>query len=775
MLKLNKKSQAGYSLIQIAIAMVVLGIFIAAAGKSYVVYLNGKQITTTLENIEDVRIALQSYRERLGVYPCPSRMDINRNNPDYGARTSCDGGPDDDHDHMPPGDCGDGICIETVVDGTAYVMTNGQNVTPPARALTNARVRVGAIPFRELQIDEKSTIDGYGSKLLYAVTESLTDRDTFNDANGAVHIVNALGESLVDPPGSAPFVIVSTGPNELGAYSSEGAQVVPCSGAVLDAENCRNFDPASLITPPILPVTPPFALYAADYRVDADNNNSFDDIVEFFSKEDTPKWQRTDGDVESIRALVEDGVGVGTNEITNALVIPQKVTNYDADDNPGTPPVEHDGALRATGELRTTRICDENGANCFDPDLLGGTTMMSCPPGEYMIGFGNNGPICDDVRVYCPNNSQPIMTGLNADGSPICMARPLNGCTNPVQLCSGSPLVANRRNSNQTGITRPIAATGSHGQTMMITDTGSYSVNPRRSNFTCNNGVWQHNSSTQFGLCSCTVPPATTRTVNLACPGQSPSGNAAIRDETWNAMNCAWNTSGAINYTACACPGPTTPQPAPVNNSCGAGYNSGNNTTTYTFNNANNVCNWVGSNTNNCTCDPAVAGTTNGGTRTLTTPVACNTVPGFASFTGNAYRIQTFNGTPGTCAWQNTGWDTSACACDTTTEYPTAAPASPCTSCQDETTAAVWVYRNQVSGGACVPGPAYQRSPAVCQDISFRWRSTSATPLGPPGNSAGTRPEVNSACSCEDRSTSRTCYNETSPGVFYFYSCTCNR
>lgn len=765
------KTQAGFSLIQIAIGMIVLGIFIAAAGHSFVIYQKNKEIKTTAKNIEEVRMALHAFRERLGYYPCVAPMDADRDESAYGTATDCT------DSHVVPGNCDEGYCVQTAVDGTAYTMTNGLSITPPARVLTSSpRVRIGAIPFRLLQIDEKTTLDGYNSRLLYAVTESLTSPATFSELSGAIHMVNAQGESLVTPAGSAPFVIVSHGPNTLGAYSPYGQQTSPCSGVTLDAQNCFNFNPLSLVTPPTLPMTPPLAVFAADYRADGNTNNSFDDTVEYFSKEGAPKWQRTAGNVEDIKALVEDGVGVGADPGTDALVLQQRVTNYDDDDNPATPEIEHRGALRATDGVRTDEICDEMGNNCFRPELLADDpAAISCAnPGKYMVGIANGQAVCDDVRIYCSNNAAPILRKINPDGSPDCVAKPLANCNAPVQLCSGSPLVSNRRNSDQAGITRGINLVGNHGQTALATDTGSYASNQRRATFKCNNGVWTY-SSGETGLCSCTQPPAV---LNVACAGQSPSGNAATRTGTWNATSCSWSYT-STNYSACQCPGPTTPQPADVTSACtGAAYNSGNTIKKYTFNNASNVCNWVANTTNTCTCDPAVAGTTAGGTRTLTTAVACSTVPGFNSFSGNAYKIQTFKSTGGKCGWEDSGWDTSGCICDTETEHPAPPPASPCSSCEDESTPAVWFYKNIVVGNVCQPGTPQEKTAAVCKNANLLWRRvggpTSLIPLANPG----TRKEINSSCQCVDKNADdlAACYQEAASGGGYLaYNCRCDR
>ena len=105
--------------------------------------------------------------------------------------------------------------------------------------MTDIRVRVGAVPFRNLQLEETSTFDDYGSRLWYAVTENMCSLNTFDLNGGGINIVNNLGEPQTTPASSAAFIVISPGPNKVGGYSNSGSISSACAGSA-DRENCRD-------------------------------------------------------------------------------------------------------------------------------------------------------------------------------------------------------------------------------------------------------------------------------------------------------------------------------------------------------------------------------------------------------------------------------------------------------------------------------------------------------------------------------------------------------
>ena len=97
-------------------------------------------------------------------------------------------------------------------------------------------VRIGAVPYKDLKIQEETQEDSWGNKLLYAVTEQLTDASLYMSRTGEIPINNADGAVTAE----AAFVVLSHGPDGRGAYRNKtGGVYQACSAeAGLGQENC---------------------------------------------------------------------------------------------------------------------------------------------------------------------------------------------------------------------------------------------------------------------------------------------------------------------------------------------------------------------------------------------------------------------------------------------------------------------------------------------------------------------------------------------------------
>ena len=752
--------QSGYTLLQMAIGMLVIGIIMAYSGYVYSLYLKNKNITQTQSNVQNMVSAIQTYRQVNGRYPCPAAMNVPRNDPAYGVETVCT------DTSVAPGDCGGGICVESAVDGTGYVLSNGVNITPPDRAAALAlpRVRVGAIPFRLLQIDEKTTYDAYGMRMVYAMTESMASTATFEEGNGAISVVTGTGESLSDPAGSIPFLILSTGANRTGAYNSLGNETVVCGGVSLESENCRDF--AGL-------AGPAQSIYTSTYQTEGSATDNFDDVIEYFAASVNPVWKRTTANLENIETLAEDNVGIDVLNPTNALEIPQSDVSGQK------------GALRVTEKVKADRYCDENGNNCFSTSRISGVEAdgLKCAGmGQYMVGIEGGGTdgaaMCDEVRTYCTNDALPVLRGFNLSGEPVCVAKPLSPCNTAVQICAAGGFSI-KGSSQIAAMTNGFNVSGAHGATPNVTDVTSYGANPAKAVFKCNNGSWEYQNISS-GLCACVAPDPSelTKTVSMSCAGILAGVNNATKQVTWNSTQCRYDdVTGTANYSACNCVKPAD-KAATTQNCPTDGYNAGIKTQNYVFNTAKDKCAWEnGSLDNTCTCDPSlmVPPTFNGAEKTVvaaTQTCASQAGPGF---TGVLKQVQVFDGGsgPGRCAWKHKEYIKTDCTCDTTTVFPGADKHVCDLNCSTEIKPEKYQYRYVDNAGVCEKGPETKVSDAVCSPLSFYWKQTSGEANGPPSGTSQGKPEVNEACSCAQKATSGSCFQKQTDGQYKFYPCTC--
>ncbi len=404
----TKRHEKGFTLIEMSIVMIIVGILIATFSPLYSAYLRNQDLVDTTTTVQTVTSAVGSFRAQYGRYPCPASSTATRNDADYGHETDCE-----DEASIAVANCDAGICIEE--SSRAITFSSGG-----APVTITPRIRVGTIPFRELNLQEKDALDGHSNRLLYAVTERLAVKNTFSLDEGGIAVLNDKDLSAIDPPGSAHFIIISHGENGAGART-KGGQLNACPGAGLENDNCNVGGQA---------------IYRVAQTETTGDAEQFDDIISYFTSVNIPLWERSAINEFHIHQRPSGDVGIGnfTSEI------------FERD--------EIKGIAYSSGALQTTEFCDEIGANCFPSSLIGGQIIegppgeftnsgpnegLVCPVGTYMIGITNGAPDCvNDINVTCPTDE--ILEGIRADGSLDCAAPPPAACTaQNVDIC-GTPV-----------------------------------------------------------------------------------------------------------------------------------------------------------------------------------------------------------------------------------------------------------------------------------------------------------------------------------------------
>lgn len=99
-------------------------------------------------------------------------------------------------------------------------------------------VRIGALPYRTLLLQEDAGEDAWGNKLLYAVSERLIDPSLYMTSTGGIHVDKPSGSVT----STAAFVILSHGADGKGAYRNvSGSRPKACTDAPgTDQENCND-------------------------------------------------------------------------------------------------------------------------------------------------------------------------------------------------------------------------------------------------------------------------------------------------------------------------------------------------------------------------------------------------------------------------------------------------------------------------------------------------------------------------------------------------------
>ncbi len=294
----------GFTLIELTIVLVIVGIFIAAVATLAKPYFIHKQKERTSHAIRTIEQGLANYLDRNGAYPCPAPLNSSRGTPEDGTAWC---------DLSDPG-LGSGLIIET--QGRPDINSSGITIAGSART-----VLIGAIPYRALNIPVDSTIDAYGNRFTYAVSLPSTDPNTYNDSfedpdglapdseafhSGAIDIVDTSKSTLLSTAGLAHFFFFSHGRDGKGAYSNAGKEV---GGSSCDSQNGRDFENCN-----------GDAKFIADLQSHGLGEDYFDDVSTYSliaEAEENPidfLWRRSSSDPSHITNTNSGNVGVNTDE-----------------------------------------------------------------------------------------------------------------------------------------------------------------------------------------------------------------------------------------------------------------------------------------------------------------------------------------------------------------------------------------------------------------------------------------------------------------------------
>lgn len=194
----------GFTLVEVAIVLVIGGILLAAASALLLSYMKKVQINTTRQKLEAIDEATQLFLNLNGRLPCVANPADLLDSANFGVEIA---------------DC-----------TTAPAAPGGRG---------GRLVRIGAVPVRTLNLPDDYIGDAWSGRFTYAVTEMLAVPGTYDRDQGGVFVVDSANNPVINPAGSAHYVIVSHGPNNAGATSLQGGGVVPCIAGTLDEENCN--------------------------------------------------------------------------------------------------------------------------------------------------------------------------------------------------------------------------------------------------------------------------------------------------------------------------------------------------------------------------------------------------------------------------------------------------------------------------------------------------------------------------------------------------------
>lgn|GEM_PF-6478745 len=458
----NKKysRNSGYNLLQMAIALIVVGFFVSAFSQWYLIKKENDQSKKNYDRVNLAMSSLQEFRKVNGHYPCPASLDATRTDPEYGHETNCEV----DTSAM-VGACGDVALLFNNSEAGRVCIQEAQNVN--SGVSEKPRVRIGTLPFREMKLEESATIDAYGNRLIYAMTERQGQVGSYNENVTGITLEDKDGNLISGKDPSLPLIkrqdsvshlVFSVGKDGRGGISSEGQGSYPCIGinaSAGDPDDTENCD------------TENAAIFKFSLQYLANGTDHFDDEIAFYSDLSLPVWKRGDFDPSGtndhsndIFDLTEDvtgniGIGVGESEDPSNFAAIDIQSTWSSG-NPTSPY----GDIRAAGpngdgqgNIHTNLLCDSYGNNCFDPALFVGVAGDkdgdsvddgTCPTGQVAVGISEGRFICQsNINVSCALGY--VLKSIKSDGTLDCVLAPAKNCTAGDWLeldCTGHYFVA---------------------------------------------------------------------------------------------------------------------------------------------------------------------------------------------------------------------------------------------------------------------------------------------------------------------------------------------
>lgn len=400
------QNQQGFSLIELSIILVIMGILIVPVVQAYNLYKKDQDRSETLDGLQDVATALgQYYISNNGIYPCPADPTLPTGNANHGVAAA------------PVGNCNASGNLPSFPAADFDGDGNAEDWDQTGAA--NDLLVMGAVPYETLQIPQSATFDSYGNKIMYAVTLSMTTPGADNRGGIQVntYVRPEVGPDYADPTvkvtgsndivapfglpdnGAHHYVVFSTGANGLGGYTKNGAAIGGCAADgndIGDDENCDRD-----------------GTFLFDFASDIPGASYYDDLLLYRAWAYGSLWAL---DGEDIYNKNYGNVGVGTDTPLEKLHV--------------------NGNLK-TDKLYTLEVCDDTGG-CFSPRNIGGdidpdgdgdysdaTGGMECESdGEVLVGISGGNKICEDIKIDVKLNQVcdpgEFVQGFDSDGNVIC-------------------------------------------------------------------------------------------------------------------------------------------------------------------------------------------------------------------------------------------------------------------------------------------------------------------------------------------------------------------
>ncbi len=204
--------QAGFSLVEMSVVVAIMAVIAVFGLQAVAMFFDYKARSETLDRMEEIQISLRQHFIARGFFPKPAPLN------------------------------GTTAQINNAAFGQAVSNCNNSSI------VLEGGVCIGAVPLSELRLPVHLIADTWNQRILYVVTEDLTeDAATFEANPGRIRIRSGNIASSNTITDAGAYMLISHGPNMVGGYNlRSAARTIDCdepsSGDPIDQENCDNAD-----------------------------------------------------------------------------------------------------------------------------------------------------------------------------------------------------------------------------------------------------------------------------------------------------------------------------------------------------------------------------------------------------------------------------------------------------------------------------------------------------------------------------------------------------
>lgn len=403
----------GFSLIEVALALIIVGLVTAPMIAAYQNYLINKQFTQSQGYLQIIDKALSQYVAERGHYPLPAARNLTEVDAQFGQP----------YPNTP--------ASLAAMPGCATTGGDVDVCRTPSPNIPGQQIYIGDVPFAALGLPKQYVRDGYGSKFTYAVSARLTDIATFAQDGGVIRLEDRSGGpargSQRDNGGgvmvdAVHYVAVSHGADRVGGFGIFGALPLACNGQGRDRENCNN---DGVFNNNFANLVPGDDNTYARFSVMPSGPDHYDDYLIYTINSGGGMW--------TMATMTTNNVVANSGA---PIVLGQPQTPAAKMDVRGNPGHGVPGNVQADA-LRTNRLCDLGASDCDS------TSVGPAPGGSpYHQNVFNPGIIAGEPYLETdidPISGNPYRVGNFPGGGIHCGDRPMNGIANTDESCASAP------------------------------------------------------------------------------------------------------------------------------------------------------------------------------------------------------------------------------------------------------------------------------------------------------------------------------------------------